>query len=172
MVVQTFLFFVTIIFPYSQCLICLFLPKRRYFTVPSFNLDSLLSVKVKIRQEGLLDSLLKTNLDFSMQALEAFPASKWHDVSLTLEGECHLVRITAGTPVLSYMAHLGTNGPQLLQRTHPESRLTTSSLAESHFAGHRCCDELDSCFEQAKKALTGKNPSVLDHMELRITSGE
>ncbi|KAL0178153.1 hypothetical protein M9458_027047 [Cirrhinus mrigala] len=151
---------------------CLFLPKRRYFTVTSLDLESLLSVKGKIRQEGLLDSHLKTNLDFSIQALEAFPASKRRDVSLTLEGERHLVRITAGTPVLSYMAHLGKNGSQFLQRAHPESRLTTSSLAESHFAGHRCCDELESCFEQAKKALADKNPSVLDHIELKITCGE
>ncbi len=146
--------------------ICLFLPKRRYFTVPPLDLDSLLTVKVK-RIAGL-----KTNLDFSIKALEAFPASKQRDVSLTLEGERHLVRITARTPVLSNMAHLGTNAPQLLQRTHPESRLTTSSLTESHFAGHRCRDELESCFEQAKKALADKRPSVLDHMELKITCGE
>ncbi|KAF4105909.1 hypothetical protein G5714_013571 [Onychostoma macrolepis] len=58
---------------------------ERYFTVPSLNLDSLLSVKEKIRQEGWLDSHLKTNLDFSIQTLEAFPASKRRDVSLTLE---------------------------------------------------------------------------------------
>ncbi len=146
--------------------ICLFLPKRRYFTVPPLDLDSLLTAKVK-RIAGL-----KTNLDFSIKALEAFPASKQRDVSLTLEGERHLVRITARTPVLSNMAHLGTNAPQLLQRTHPESRLTTSSLTESHFAGHRCRDELESCFEQAKKALADKRPSVLDHMELKITCGE
>ncbi|XP_043110554.1 uncharacterized protein LOC122356134 [Puntigrus tetrazona] len=146
--------------------------EMRYFTVPSLDLDSLLSVKGKIRQEGLLDSHLKTNLDFSIQALEAFPASKRRDVSLTLEGERHLVRITAGTPVLSYTAHTGANGPQLLQRTHPECQLTTSSLAESHFAGHCCRDELESCFEQAKKALADKSPSVLDRMELKITCGE
>lgn len=145
---------------------------RRYFTVPSLDLDSLLSVKGEIRQGGLLDSHLKPNLDFSIQTLEAFPASKLRDVSLTLEGERHLVHITAGTPVLSYIVHLGKNGPQLLQRTEPESRLTTSSLAESHFAGHRCRDELESCFKQAKKALTNKSPSVLDHMELKITCGE
>ncbi|XP_052428948.1 uncharacterized protein LOC127970409 [Carassius gibelio] len=146
--------------------------EKRDFTVPSLDLHSLLSVKVKIRQEGLLDSLLKTSLDFSIKALEAFPASKRHNVSLTLEGECHLVCITAGTPVLSCMVHLGTNGPKLLQRINPESRLTTSSLAESHFAGHHCCDELESCFEQATKALANINPSDLDHMELKITCGE
>lgn len=137
-------------------LICLFLPKRRYFTLPSLDLDCLLSVKWKIRQEGLLNSHLKTNLDFSIRALEAFPASKRCDISLTLEGERHLVRITTRTPALSYMVHLGSKGPQLLQRTHLESRLTTSSLADSHFAGHHCHDELESCFEQAKKVLSSE----------------
>ncbi len=145
--------------------ICLFLPKRRHFGVTRrLSSDS--------KSENPLGRIagLKTNLDFSIKALEAFPASKRREVSLTLEGERHLVRITARTPVLSNMAHLGTNGLQLLKRTHPESRLTTSSLTESHFAGHRCHDELERCFEQ--KALTDKRPSVLDYMELKITCGE
>lgn len=143
--------------------------------MPSLDLECLLSVKAKIRQEGLLDSYLRNSLDFSIQTLEAFPASKRREVSLTLEGERHLLRITAGAPILFYTVHLGSNAPRLLQKTHPETRLTTSSLTESHFDGHRCRDELESCLEQARKALRNKedkNPSVLDHMELKITCGE
>ncbi len=82
--------------------ICLFLPKRRHFGVTRrLSSDS--------KSENPLGRIagLKTNLDFSIKALEAFPASKRREVSLTLEGERHLVRITARTPVLSQH---GTSG--------------------------------------------------------------
>ncbi|KAI4884760.1 hypothetical protein NFI96_012976 [Prochilodus magdalenae] len=145
------------------------------FTVPCLDLDSFLSVKVRIRQEGLLDSSLKTNLEFAVQTLEAFPAPKRRDVSLTVEGERQLVRFTAGTPVLLYNVRLGPKGPELHQKVPVGARLTPSCVNECHFAGHQCQDELESCMEQAKRVLNQEaqnNPSGLSELELRITCGE
>ncbi|XP_072532834.1 uncharacterized protein [Salminus brasiliensis] len=145
------------------------------FTVPSLDLDSFMAVKVKVRQEGLLDSSLKTNLEFAMQTLEAFPAPKRHDVSLTMEGERQLVRLTAGTPILLYSVRLGPKGPELHQKVSVGARLTPSCLSEAHFAGHQCQDELESCMDQAKRILNQEaqnNPSGLSEVELRIACEE
>ncbi|KAL6488092.1 hypothetical protein MHYP_G00047180 [Metynnis hypsauchen] len=145
------------------------------YTVPCLDLDSFLSAKVKIRQDGLLDSNLKTNLDFAVQTLEGFPASKRRDVSLTVEGERQLVRFTAGTPVLLYSVRLGPKGPEMHQKVPVGARLDPTCLKEWHFAGHLCQDELESCMEQARRVLNHeaqKNPSGLSELELRITCGE
>lgn len=147
----------------------------KYFDEASLDLDCLLSVKVQLHKQGLLDSQLKTNLQFSIQAIEPFPASKRYNACLMVEGDDFLVKITAGNPVLYYTVHTGPNGPQLHQRVKPESKLTTASLSESHFAGHQCRDEIESCMEQARKALsrkTEKKSSHLDKMEIKITCGE
>ncbi|XP_007247602.3 uncharacterized protein LOC103021512 [Astyanax mexicanus] len=145
------------------------------FTVQSLDLDSFLSVKVKIRHDGLLDSSLKTNLEYAMQTLDAFPAPKRYDASLTVEGERQLVRITAGTPVLLYSVRLGPKGPELYQKVLVGARLTPSCLNDGHFAGHQCQDELESCMDQAKCILNHEvqnNPTGLSDVELRISCGE
>ncbi|XP_066535821.1 uncharacterized protein [Hoplias malabaricus] len=145
------------------------------FTVPNLDLDTFLSAKVKVRQEGLLDSTVKTNLDFAMQMLEKFPVSKRRNVSLTVEGERQLVRFTAGTPTLFYTIRLGLKGPELQQKVPVGAHLTSSCLSESHFAGHLCRDELESCMEQAKRILNHEaqsNPSGVSDVELRITCGD
>lgn len=163
----------------NDCLtqVCLFncFLKSKYFDVASLDLDYLLPVKVQLHQQGFLDSNLKTNLQFSIQAIEPFPAPKRYNACLTVEGDNFLVRITAGTPVLYYTVHTGPNGPQLHQRVKTESRLTTTSLSVSHFAGHQCRDEIESCMEQARKALsrkTEKKSPHLDQIEIKIICGE
>ncbi|KAF5890688.1 uncharacterized protein DAT39_019618 [Clarias magur] len=145
------------------------------FPVSSLDLDTLLSAKVKLRQEGFLDSNTKTCLDFAIQTLENFPVSKRRDVSLTLEGERQLVRFTAGNPVLQYVVRLGQKGPELHQKVPVGSRLTPSCLSESHFAGHCCRDELEGCSSQARRVLSAEiesNPSSQGELELRIVCGE
>ncbi|XP_026864023.2 uncharacterized protein LOC113576249 [Electrophorus electricus] len=144
-------------------------------TVPCLDIEYLLSAKVKLRQEGLLDSSLKTNLEFAINSMEAFPAAKRRNVSLTLEGERQLVRFMAGTPVLLYTVHLGPKGPEFHQRVQVGAHLTASCLNEGHFAGHRCKDELEGCLEQARRTLSAEaesNPSGLGELELRIVCGE
>ncbi|XP_073729485.1 uncharacterized protein [Misgurnus anguillicaudatus] len=147
----------------------------KYFDEESLDLDCLLSVKVRLHKQGLLDSQLKTNLQFSIQAIEHFPASKRYNACLTVEGDDFLVKIIAGNPVFYYTVHTGPNGPQLHQKVKPESKLTTTSLSASHFAGHQCRDEIESCMEQARKVLsqmTEEKSSNLDKMEIKITCGE
>lgn len=148
---------------------------RKNFTVPCLDLDTFLSAKVKLRQEGFLDSNMKTCLDFAIQTLEKFPASKRRDVSLTFEGERQLVRFTAGNPVLLYVVRVGQNGPELHQKVPVGSRLVPSCLSESHFAGHRCRDELESCVDRARRVLRAEiesDPSSQSQLELRIVCGE
>ncbi|KAB5582186.1 hypothetical protein PHYPO_G00184270 [Pangasianodon hypophthalmus] len=145
------------------------------FTVSCLDLDTFLSAKVKLRQEGFLDSNMKTSLDFAIQTLENFPVSKRRDVSLTLEGERQLVRFTSGNPVLLYVVRLGQKGPELHQKVPVGSRLNPSCLSESHFFGHCCRDELESCMDQARRVLSAEieaNPSSQSELELRIVCGE
>lgn len=136
------------------------------------DLDTLLLAKVKLRQEGFLDSNTKTCLDFAIQTLENFPVSKRRDVSLTLEGERQLVRFTAGNPVLLYVVRLGQKGPEFHQKVPVGPRLTPSCLSEFHFAEHCCRDELESCLNQARRILGESNPSSQSELELRIVCGE
>ncbi|XP_060727610.1 uncharacterized protein LOC132846863 [Tachysurus vachellii] len=145
------------------------------FTVSCLDLETFLSAKVKLRQEGFLDSNTKTCLDFAIQTMENFPVSKRRDVSLTLEGERQLVRFTSGNPVLLYVVRLGQKGPELHQKVPVGSRLVPSCLSESHFAGHCCRDELESCVDQARRVLSAEieaNPSSQSELELRIACGE
>lgn len=139
------------------------------------DLETFLSAKVKLRQEGFLDSNVKTGLDFAIQTLENFPASKRRDVSLTLEGERQLVRFTSGNPVLLYAVRLGQKGPEFHQKVPVGSHLVPSCLSESHFGGHCCRDELESCVDQARRVLSAEiqaNPSSQSELELRIVCGE
>lgn len=148
---------------------------RKTFTVSCLDLETFLSAKVKLRQEGFLDSNTKTCLDFAIQTMERFPVSKRRDVSLTLEGERQLVRFTSGNPVLLYVVRLGQKGPELHQKVPVGSRLVPSCLSESHFAGHCCRDELESCVDQARRVLSAEieaNPSSQGELELRIACGE
>lgn len=143
--------------------------------MPCVDLDTLLSVKVKLRQEGFLDSNMKSSLDFAIQTLENFPACKRRNVSLTLEGERQLVRLTAGNPVLLYVVRLGQKGAEFHQKVPVGSRLVPSCLSESHFAGHCCRDELESCADQARRVLSAEiaaNPLSQSELELRIVCGE
>ncbi|KAI5611749.1 hypothetical protein C0J50_1390 [Silurus asotus] len=145
------------------------------FTVSCLDLETFLLARVKLRQEGFLDSNMKASLDFAIQTLEKFPVSKRRDVSLTLEGDRQLVRFTAGNPVLLYMVRSGQKGPELHQKVPVGPRLIPSCLSESHFAGHCCRDELESCMNQARRVLSAEiesNPSSQSELELRIVCGE
>lgn len=135
------------------------------------DLESLLSAKVKLRQDGLLDSQLKSSLDYVTHELDAMPASKRRDVSLLLEGERHLVKFISGTPSLHYTVRQGTAGPELLQRVQTGARLTRASITKTHFAGHRCRDDFESCMERAQQVV-GVSEGGLANVELKIACGE
>lgn len=144
---------------------------RKQFNVPMLDLESLLSAKVKLRQDGLLDSHLKSSLDHVTQVLDTMPASKRRDVSLLLEGERHLVKFISGTPSLHFTVWQGTAGPELVQRVQVSARLTHASIAKSHFAGHRCRDDFESCMARAQQ-VAGTSEGGLANVELKIVCGE
>lgn len=149
---------------------------RRIFTVPSLDLDCLLSAKVKLRQEGLLDVVLEATLQHAMQALQHLPLTKRRDVSLALEGEAQLVRFVAGTPSLHYTVHLGEDGPEFRQKIYTSrSRLMLDDIVGSHFCGHRCQDEFESCLNRVRRTLSDADRDSnigLSNVELKIVCGE
>ncbi|XP_062379708.1 uncharacterized protein LOC134068171 isoform X1 [Sardina pilchardus] len=145
--------------------------EMKQFTVPMLDVECLLSAKVKLRQEGLLDSHFKSNLDHVIEALDAMPASKRKDVSLLVEGERHLVKFVSGTPSLHYTARQGVAGPELLQRVPVGAKLTCDSIANTHFAGHRCRDDFESCMARAQQAVAASDGG-LANVELKIACGE
>ncbi|KAL2099203.1 hypothetical protein ACEWY4_005683 [Coilia grayii] len=143
----------------------------KQFTVPILDLDSFLAAKVKLRQEGLLDAQLKSNLEHVTRLLDSMPAAKRRDVSLLVEGERQLIRFTAGTPGLHYTVRQGAAGPELLQRVQAGPRLTRASITKTHFAGHRCRDDFESCMERAHQVV-GTSEVGLVNVELKIACGE
>lgn len=142
---------------------------RKVFNTPCLDLECLLSAKTKLRQEGLLDVVLKANLEHAIQTLENMPAAKRSSAALLVEGEKQLVKFTSGSPVIHYTVKQGSGGPQLQQKIHVGARLTPASVAPTHFAGHRCRDEFEPCLEQAQKAV---GPDGLANVELRVICDE
>ncbi|KAJ8289570.1 hypothetical protein GJAV_G00002790 [Gymnothorax javanicus] len=118
----------------------------KVFNTPCLDLECFLSAKAKLRQEGLLDPVLKANLEYAIQALESMPAAKRSNASL-----------------------LGAIGPQLQQKIYVGAQLTRSSVTRAHFAGHRCQDEFEPCLEQAQKAIPDDG---LASVELRVVCNE
>ncbi|KAJ8401239.1 hypothetical protein AAFF_G00388210 [Aldrovandia affinis] len=141
----------------------------KVFNTPCLDLECFLSAKAKLRQEGLLDSVLKVNLEHAIQALESMPAVKRSNVSLLVEGERQLVKFTSGSPVIHYAVKLGPAGPELQQKIHVGARLTPASVVASHFAGHRCQDEFEPCLEQAQRAV---REGGVANAELRVVCNE
>lgn len=143
--------------------------EMKVFNTPCLDLECFLSAKAKLRQEGLLDAVLKANLEHAIQALESMPAAKRCNAALLVEGEKQLVKFTSGGPVIHYTVKQGSGGPQLLQKIHVGARLTPSSVAPAHFAGHRCQDEFEPCLEQAQRAVAEEGVA---NVELRVVCNE
>ncbi|XP_041960711.1 uncharacterized protein LOC121719300 isoform X1 [Alosa sapidissima] len=152
---------------------------ERSFRVQSLDVESLQSVKTEL---GILDSVLKRNLDFAMKALEAMPMSKKEDAALQVEGEQTLIKINAfptcwGFPVFHYVVWNDNNDLKLLQKIRVrEAPLTTENICESHFVGHCCRDEFKSCMKQAREKLAHEKMASkkdgLANVELKIICGE
>ncbi|KAG9336845.1 hypothetical protein JZ751_003193 [Albula glossodonta] len=142
----------------------------KVFNTPCLDLECFLSAKAKLRQEGLLDVVLKANLEHAIQALETMPAAKRSNVSLLVEGERQLVKFTSGSPVIHYTVKQGAGGPEFQQKINVGARLTPASVAPTHFAGHRCQDEFEPCLEQAQKAVRGDGGVA--NTELRVVCNE
>ncbi|XP_036398436.1 uncharacterized protein LOC118787113 [Megalops cyprinoides] len=141
----------------------------KVFNTPCLDLECFLSAKAKLRQEGLLDSVLKANLEYAIQALESMPVTKRSNVSLLIEGERQLVKFTSGNPVIHYTVKLGGGSPELHQKIYVGARLNASNISASHFAGHRCQDEFEPCLEQAQKAV---REGGMVNVELRVICNE
>ncbi|KAJ8289189.1 hypothetical protein COCON_G00018480 [Conger conger] len=145
----------------------------KVFSTPCLDLECFLSAKAKLGQEGLLDAVLRANLEHAIHTLEGMPASKRANAALLVEGEKQLVKFTSGSPDIHYTVRRGAPGgggaPQLQQKIHVGARLTPASVAPAHFAGHRCQDEFRPCLEQARAAVA---PGGLANVELRVLCDE
>ncbi|XP_031436485.1 uncharacterized protein LOC116223535 [Clupea harengus] len=146
--------------------------------VQSFNLSQALgveciqSIKTDLAKKGLRNSLLKSNLDYAMKAVEAMSISKRTNAVLQVEGKETVIKIITGQPIFHHTVWNDNDGPKLLQKIKVNStQLKTKHIDESHFMGHCCRDEVMNCMEQAHKAVASIGEG-LANVELKIRCGE
>ncbi|XP_041929265.1 uncharacterized protein LOC121693709 [Alosa sapidissima] len=145
---------------------------KRVFKVNTLDVECILSVKTEL---GILDSVLKLNLDYAMKALEAMPMSKKTNAVLQVEGEQGLFTFYSypfDPPPFHYVVRSDNNGLKLLQKINVNNKqLTIEDICESHFIGHCCRDEIKSCMKQAHEKVASKKEG-LGNVDLKIICGE
>ncbi|XP_062379557.1 uncharacterized protein LOC134068067 [Sardina pilchardus] len=140
----------------------------------SLGVQCILPIMTDLGHKGLLDSVLKSNLDYAMKAVEALPISKRTNALLDVSGQKTFVSIRTGFPELHYTVWSDSDGPKLLLTvTTKNTKLTTKDIDKSYFAGHCCRDELKSCMKQAHEIVASKEKKGgLSNVELKIMCGE
>lgn len=129
-------------------------------------------IKIDLARRGLLDTILKSNLDFAMEALEVMSITKKKNALLQVEGEKTLLKINSGQPVIHHIVWNDNGNLKLLQKINiKDTKLTKENIDKSHFLGHCCRDEVKSCMMQAYDEVASKN-GELANVELKIMCGE
>lgn len=138
----------------------------------TLSVQSILPIRTDLGQRNLLEPVLKSNLDFAMKAVEALPISKRTNAVLNVAGEYTLLRIKTGQPIFNHTVWNDGDGLKLLQKvTLKNTKLTAKDIDKSHFAGHCCKDELQSCMNRAR-AEAGSKEGGCYNVELKIICGE
>lgn len=138
----------------------------------TLSVQSILPIRTDLGHRNLLEPVLKSNLDFAMKAVEALPISKRTNAVLDVAGEYTLLRIKTGQPIFNHTVWNDGNGLKLHQKiTVKNTKLTTKDVDKSHFAGHCCKDELQSCMKRAR-AEVGSKEGGCSNVELKIICGE
>lgn len=133
--------------------------------------EDLLLKKVELRNQGILEPNLETNLQFAISAMDTIPHMLKTNASLVVEGKQTLLTINVGTPTLHCVVFQGPEGIKIHHKIQFKRELCKEDIHMAFFHGHNCPHDVP-CKDQAKNFIYfGRNQLELNIVckELRIT---
>ncbi|KAL7889193.1 hypothetical protein AOLI_G00014510 [Acnodon oligacanthus] len=121
--------------------------------VSNLDLEHLLLQKVRLNLDGLLDPVLKTNLQFAMAAVDVLPAAMKKKAELLVEGDKMLVKFYSNNqPQLQIVVFQDPEGTKLHLKIRVDRPLEANDIDKAYFTGHSC-PHATPCREQAVTSL-------------------
>ncbi|XP_018586718.1 uncharacterized protein LOC108921644 [Scleropages formosus] len=137
----------------------------RVYNRSLIDFGSLMLVKEDLKKNEMLDSVLHANIDHAVKALSQVQPSRLQGATLLITGESLLVKICPPLVNKTKMHFLVTTvdgWPQLHQQVVCSDKISLQDIKESHFLGHRCQDQQNSCLQQAREVVAqGLTPKQL-----------
>nr|XP_023654049.1 uncharacterized protein LOC111836746 [Paramormyrops kingsleyae] len=138
----------------------------KHFSTKSTGTEMIMIVKASLNEEKLLSADLSAGLEFAKERLRHMLPAKVEEATLIVEGENLMVKIQPDrSNGVCFLVRFVSGYLQLQQHVLVGDKLTKDNIQEHDFIEHRCRDQTNPCFRQAKILLGEKS---WNNTELRI----